>query len=1021
MRLRRPERQFPERVNRVLNFILGSLCLLVVRSWHLAVVQHDDRVAEAERPKRKTVWVTPQRGPIVDRFGEPLATNAEEFRVGVLYAAVRDIPRVAALLRDGKRMRVRARSEYITALAGRLGQELQMDPLRIEDLIHSQAALFPHVPCVLKDRLTEEQYHRLKLLERDWPGLVVEVASRRHYPAGPSLAHVVGYLGRMTGEEYREWRGVQALLDAADGGDPYALLEAADLGILPDAISAKRLEWRRRGYVPSDWTGKTGIEKSCENRLRGLCGLDQFEADTSGRRLRSLGTELPVDSGETITLSISLELQREAERLLQEAESRSTVARAPAQLGGGIVALDPNTGEVLCMATTPSFDPNAFVDQSPEVLSYLENERWIGRVWDGLAPLAHGAPRARGHEAVQAGQQHLTWEVYLDRVLGKDHPASQVAQQIDLGSARQALIQIGDQGAPSDEVLDQLSEIVPCWPVQRTHRLLCLDLMRLALGLDASNSSSASQRQNTRSVPELPDWSLNWRLGAWRSLQQDVLRVMQSLKEASKVAFHDRVFLPWRQNHQKRWLARERQNEKRANRPHRPYLELLDREEARQFDGWWEQNGADLLAAVVQGAHSPFVVGEEQLHGQGLQALLRLRKVAQNYPGESIQWRALGCSFEDLQAPLIGHYPYLRSRRNQKLRDLASAFLPPTGFGVMRSHAFQQIAPLGSVFKLVTAAEALRQSEIKHGRAQSDSWTIVENAVQEGSRITQVGKTADGRTIPRVYLGGRLPLTAYRHFGKMDLLSAIERSSNPYFALLTVEAMRSPLDLLEAAQICGFGARTQIGLAGESPGRLPDDLEYNRSGLYAFSIGQHEMRCTPLQAATLLAGLANGGELLKPTVIAGERREVRSQLPFSADIRRTLLQGMYRVVHGPTGSARLAAVRRDQCSPSLKAAYQRVAPCLIGKTGTAQILETLSPDPEGGVQMVQHVWFGGVLYPDPQKAEEQRDPELVIVVFLRFANGGREGAPLAARIAERWREIRAQNQPSSSKAIGSGG
>lgn len=1013
MKLRRPERDFPERVNRILNLILIALCLLVVRGWHLAIVQHEDRVAEAERPKRRTVWVEPQRGAILDRFGLPLALNQEEFQVGVLYAAIRDVPRTAWISSGERRLRVKARSEYIRALSEMLEQELGLEADRIEDIIHSRGSLFSHIPCPVKEKISMEEFFRLKALERDWPGLVVQVVSKRVYPAGSSMSHIVGYLGRLSGDEYRAWRNLLYLLEAAESGDPYAILEATEVGIRPDEIAARRLQHRRLGYSPSDLVGKSGVERIFEQELRGLCGLDQFEADTAGRRLRSLGSKLPVASGGTIRLSLSLELQQEAERLLNEAEMRSTAERAPEHLGGAIVAMDPRNGEVICLATTPSFDPNCLIEQGPELSSYLENNQWIASVWDGLKPFSFGMRREVGRHSLSDRARHtfLGWECFLERLVGLEHPSARFVHQLSVGDALSALDGVSPEALPVLGTSLPRPSWLPGWPEKHTHQILALDLMRLALGAVEPRG-------------RCPDSWLSMSLSDWRCMQQDIQRLRRGSKEGARSRFHKERFVPWRAQYQKRWLALQRQEEKRQQRAHKPYLELLDAEESRQFQEFWAQHEEQTLDALVRNQVGPLEGLEPSLDKTSQQALRRLRlRLADTeklsgmgLPGKKaalgarpINWLGLAPTHEQLTERLWGHYPYLRSRRNQRLKDLAAGFHPPFGDGLMRSHAFQQVAPLGSVFKLVVATEALRQSEQKHGRAQTDSWTIFEDAVAEGRRISQVGKTADGRPIPRVYQGGRLPLTAYRHFGRMDFLSAIERSSNPYFSLLTVNALQSPLDLLEAAREFGFGSRTGICLSGESPGRLPNDLETNRSGLYAFAIGQHEMRCTPLQAACMVGAIANGGDLMKPLLLVGQQPQVRRRIEFSEPNRRLILQGMHRVVHGVTGSARPAKVRKDSCSAALKASYEKMAPCLIGKTGTAQILETLSPDPEEGIQLVQHVWFSGVVYPDAARASRFENPELVVVVFLRFADGGREAAPLAARCAELWREIRTRS------------
>jgi cell division protein FtsI/penicillin-binding protein 2 len=116
---------------------------------------------------------------------------------------------------------------------------------------------------------------------------------------------------------------------------------------------------------------------------------------------------------------------------------------------------------------------------------------------------------------------------------------------------------------------------------------------------------------------------------------------------------------------------------------------------------------------------------------------------------------------------------------------------------------------------------------------------------------------------------------------------------------------------------------------------------------------------------------------------------------------------MYRVAHGATGTARVSLIRRDGYSQDVIACYEKVAPRLVAKTGTAEIIETLSPDPEHARQLKKHVWFGGIVYPDAHSAQAALKPELIIVVFFRYAHGGREGAVVAAQLADEWRRIQA--------------
>lgn len=149
---------------------------------------------------------------------------------------------------------------------------------------------------------------RLEERREELRGVQVEAEPVRVYPFGTAAAHVLGYLGEVSADE----------------------LEAL----------------RPRGYRAGDLIGKAGVERSYDTVLRGDDGEHVVEVDAAGRPLRVL-REQPGRPGNTLVLSLDWELQQEAERQLRG-------------WSGAVVAMDPRTGEVLAMASSPSFDPNAF-------------------------------------------------------------------------------------------------------------------------------------------------------------------------------------------------------------------------------------------------------------------------------------------------------------------------------------------------------------------------------------------------------------------------------------------------------------------------------------------------------------------------------------------------------------------------------------------------------------------------------------------------------------------------------------
>ncbi|WP_120994176.1 penicillin-binding protein 2 [Stutzerimonas urumqiensis] len=167
----------------------------------------------------------------------------------------------------------------------------------------------PFEPVPILFELSEEQIARIAVNQFRLPGVEVAAQLVRYYPEGAHFAHSVGYVGRINEREL-------AKLDPVD-------------------------------YAGTHHIGKTGIEKFYEDVLHGEVGYEEVETNARGRVLRVLKRTDPVP-GKDLTLTLDLKLQQAAEAAL-------------AGRRGAIVALQPDTGEVLAMVSQPSFDPNLFV------------------------------------------------------------------------------------------------------------------------------------------------------------------------------------------------------------------------------------------------------------------------------------------------------------------------------------------------------------------------------------------------------------------------------------------------------------------------------------------------------------------------------------------------------------------------------------------------------------------------------------------------------------------------------------
>ena len=354
----------------------------------------------------------------------------------------------------------------------------------------------------------------------------------------------------------------------------------------------------------------------------------------------------------------------------------------------------------------------------------------------------------------------------------------------------------------------------------------------------------------------------------------------------------------------------------------------------------------------------------------------------------------------DLSSPLWGHYYGLRG---QTLKDLATAFYPKHGFGYGKSFAYGRSTVLGSLFKIVTGYETLRQLHLSH--RDLNPLTIIDeidtkNPTRKGIIL---GRYLDGTPITRRYKGGRMP-RSYTSLGKVDFRTAIERSSNIYFSLLAKEIIGHPEDLQKAAEDFGFGQKTGIDLYGEIGGHVPDDLRFNQTGLYAFAIGQHSLVGTPLQAAMMVSTIGNKGHLLKPQIIKDHPPEIKRTLYMPDPIRRELVEGMRRVISGKKGSARPHNIRSLYEHPKWLPEYKALQDQLIGKTSTGEFVYRPTLDREGKSLMCQEIGFGTLSF---KKGESYRldMPDLCVIVYLKFGDYGKEAVPLGAQIIKKWREI----------------
>ena len=1065
----------PAKANKILNGILVVLALVAIKVWHLSVVQHDKKIEESKKPQRRTVLEKSERASIYDRFGVPLATNKVQYNVAISYGPIRDIPRwVWKENEQGKRYKYFQRKEYIAQLAQKLAEELHLDSQWLEDMIHSKAAILGHVPCLIKENISESQYFQLKMMEKDWPGIYAEVAAKRCYPLGAVGGEIVGYIGPISRREYdaitREMGELREALSAFEEGQTDSHID----GYHSIQQARDRLnELEKKAYRINDSVGKMGVEAVYDETLRGLCGKHTYLSDIRGNYLRELpGSEDPV-AGKRLVLSISSELQEFAQELLAEYDTEPFSTRPktvkkralipenqPWIKGGAIVALDPKTGEVYAMASFPTFDPNDFIRsendseralKNQNVHRWLETEGYIAKVWNMKIPYS----RTRFSKKLYEESVEMGWKTYLSFILPKNSPvratlerqgslndAIYVQRQVErllnlfrdpyfilspsqvfdciyndsLDVPTKAMVTL-QQKAFMEERYELVKEEVSSLKInlapyfasipRNDEKILLIDLNRLAA------DASLFTPDLTESVGQMP-------LTEYRDVAARFSTVDEAVRELVRDVFVENDFKQWRETYFQDYLVQKRIEEKEANKKYaKPYIEYLETVRTELFNAFWEQNRWELISLFlnrrVENAApeiAPYVLILQNWAGeldagahQGIDWVYHyhlLKKVTDQFDNQMLYaFLQTLRSFDQLNRPLLGKYSGLRGGKE---RDLASAFYPLYGMGYARSHAFRQAATIGSIFKLVPAYEALRQRfQCSKEGVVLNPLTIIDDKrrVVGKKEMWNVGFTMEGKPIPMFYHGGRLPRTEHAGVGKVDLIKALEVSSNPYFAMLAGDVLQDPEDLCRAAHLLGYGEKTEIDLTGEYGGRLPIDVAYNRTGLYSLAIGQHSLVGTPLQTALMLAAIANGGALLKPHVVQAQvasngiiftKPEIRRRVDMPKQIQDLLLSGLRQVIWGDKGTGRFL---RNQYDPQL---IRQV----IGKTSTSEVVERMSLDGANGYIKLKHVWFGAISY----EAEDLNHPELVVVVYLRYGDWGKDAAPLAIEMVKKWRSLK---------------
>jgi len=281
----------------------------------------------------------------------------------------------------------------------------------------------------------------------------------------------------------------------------------------------------------------------------------------------------------------------------------------------------------------------------------------------------------------------------------------------------------------------------------------------------------------------------------------------------------------------------------------------------------------------------------------------------------------------------------------------------------LQNRALQSAYSPGSVFKIVIAAAALAEGIITPAHTAScPGWA-----------------TFYGRRFHCWKKGGH---------GTLDLEGALQHSCDVYF--YGVGQMLGIDRIAKYARLFDFGRPTGIDLDGERSGLVPDSAwsekvrhhQWYAGETISVAIGQGSLLVTPLQIATMISAIANGGKLVTPHLVEGDAPTPTRPLPISLSVLAPIQRGLWRVVNEPGGTAGGARL------PDVEVA---------GKTGTVQVAsqEAFSDANLLPWELRNHAWFASYA--------PASHPELVVVVFIEHGGqGSHAAAPLAKALHARF-------------------
>ncbi len=272
--------------------LIGLFLLLGGAFFRIQVLQHEAYRLQSQSNRLRAIPLAAPRGPVLDRNGLVVADNIPGYSVKLLAP----------------------RADSLRAVLHRMAELVALDSTDIEQVVRRYRGA-PYQPALVFNSMSFEVIARLEEHRMTLPGLVIQTEPRRYYPAGPAVAHVIGYVGEVSERDLERGR-----------------YPGARLGTI---------------------VGREGLEATYDSVLRGREGIRYVEVNARGAMVRDETTtpSIPPVAGRPLEISLDLPLQVYVDSLFQGPLSA---------FRGALVAMTPQ-GDILALYSAPTFDPNDFV------------------------------------------------------------------------------------------------------------------------------------------------------------------------------------------------------------------------------------------------------------------------------------------------------------------------------------------------------------------------------------------------------------------------------------------------------------------------------------------------------------------------------------------------------------------------------------------------------------------------------------------------------------------------------------